>query len=314
MTREHFNSENKYRCEVCTGLTEAIRSVSYPVLPRLLIIQLKRFSGGMEKINSYIPTPFVMECFCSQCHKNEAKKHVYKLYSVITHVGATMSVGHYIAYTSSLDSLSSDYIDCPKDKRKVAAAAAAASANQQLNGHHHSTAAAAAAAAAIPPTGSSDKNSGIIKKMIFGRTKASSSGDVTKNMKNLNGSNGGGSLRHSNMNGGGVGLERSSSSAASGAAASVSAAAAAAAAAAASGTTLSCQALNCCGILMKSTSTPSVNEAAEPIWYMCDDDKIKALSQCDFQEMLMPGPNKSMITPYLLFYARSDLVVVTPSK
>lgn len=250
----------------------------------------------MEKINSYIPTPFVMECFCSQCHKKDTKKHVYKLYSVITHVGATMSVGHYIAYTSSLDSLSSDYIDCPKDKRKVAAASAAA-----LNGHHHHN--HQSGTSSIPPPSGGDKNSGIIKKMIFGRTKASSSGDVTKNMKNLNGSAAGGSLRHSNMNG----LERSSSSAAS-------AAAAATAAIGGGGTSaLTCQALNCCGILMKSTSTPSINEAAEPIWYMCDDDKIKALSQCDFQEMLMPGPNKSMITPYLLFYARSDLAVVTPT-
>lgn len=90
--------ENHYRCDKCCGYTEAIRSISFDVLPRLLVLHIKRFSGGMEKISSYSPTPFVLKCFCNKCYKkrDEDKLHIYKLYSVITHVGATMSVGHYI--------------------------------------------------------------------------------------------------------------------------------------------------------------------------------------------------------------------------
>ena len=44
----------------------------------------------------------------------------------------------------------------------------------------------------------------------------------------------------------------------------------------------------------------------EPVWYMCDDDKIKAMSQKEFEELLSPA-RKITITPYLLFYARFDL-------
>lgn len=41
---------------------------------------------------------------------------------------------------------------------------------------------------------------------------------------------------------------------------------------------------------------------------MCDDDKIKIMSQQEFQELLSPN-RRHVITPYLLFYARYDLVV-----
>lgn len=105
------------------GLTEAIRKISYPKLPRLLIIQLKRFSGGMEKINSYIPTPFTLQCFCATCISDysNSKGHEYKLYSVITHVGSTLQAGHYIAYTCALNQ-NNVYFDCFKNIQTVTTA------------------------------------------------------------------------------------------------------------------------------------------------------------------------------------------------
>lgn len=333
---------------MCTGLTEAIRTVSYPVLPRLLIIQLKRFSGGMEKINSFIPTPFVMQCFCSKCCAlpDGHKLHVYRLYSVITHVGATLSVGHYIAYTSALEGFG-DYSHCPKVKRKTAQAqqaAAAVGGGSTVNG----------GVVGIPPVPSGgEKNTGIIKKIIFGRNKASSSGDVTKHMKNA--INGGGSLKHNLSNG-----TADKAMLANGA---------------------PCPGLSCCGVLTKNgpivnghvnglessrsslysatsdyysvssivsssasaktipngsgsdayttavnpstTSAPHTNGIANGdkatsssssssdnsnnTWYMCDDDKIKAMTQREFEDLLSPNSKKIMITPYLLFYARSDV-------
>ncbi|XP_037048935.1 ubiquitin carboxyl-terminal hydrolase 1-like isoform X2 [Bradysia coprophila] len=291
ITREQFRGENKYRCEVCTGLTEAIRTVSYPVLPRLLIIQLKRFSGGMEKINNYIPTPFNLQCFCSNCcvRSDAEKLHTYRLYSVITHVGATLSVGHYIAYTTSLDNYK-DYYDCPKDKRK---------------NHQNPT-------CPVPPVGgqNAEKNLGL-KKILFGKSKATSSGDVTKNIKNLNGS-------VKNLTNG---IDKTASNG-----------------------SISCQSVSCCGILMKNspgTSLSSLNingisehlrhnsyvdnlsnsslnddcgsyggsnfsKKSEPLWFVCDDDKIKTMTQREFEDLLSPN-KKIMVTPYLLFYARVDL-------
>lgn len=316
------------------GYTEAIRTISYPQLPRLLIIQLKRFSGGMEKINSYIPTPFTLQCFCSSCfQKNEqSKEHEYKLYSVITHVGATMCAGHYIAYTCSLN-LKNAYINCPNElKRKEAQATAAAAVASAA------AAASASASTSIQAQKSSSNSShivsgvgGVVKKVFGSRGKASSSSDVTKTVKNINGIKGilNGAEKLSTTNN----IPSTTPT----------------------NTNVMCPSSACCSIKMKSLppfltnnntntnsnisngidyrehsrnsslssaygeqfflpSTSSVSSSSvfnskinsEPIWYMCDDDKIKAMSQQEFVEALSPN-KKNMITPYLLFYARNDV-------
>ncbi|XP_064551047.1 ubiquitin carboxyl-terminal hydrolase 1 [Drosophila montana] len=334
ITREYFRGDNKYSCNQCTGYTEAIRSISYEVLPRLLVIQLNRFSGGMEKVSTYVPTTFTLPCFCAKCCElSDANKlHVYKLYSVITHVGATLTVGHYIAYTCFLD-LASDYVNCPKDRRNATtsaqqqqSAATAAAGNENAapsnNGSSSivSTPVVSAAASVLASSGTS-----LIKKMKFGRSKASSSGDMSKNVKQLNGltsktiTNGIGKL---SMN-------------------------------------TTCHGVNCCAMRLCCTQQPSAagsnsasssdfseeslqngsnsnlsygsvanncapyptgygstgrggvkanyaQSSSEPIWYMCDDDKIKAMTQREFEELLSPT-RKITITPYLLFYARFDL-------
>ncbi len=103
----------------------------------------------MEKINDYLPTPLLLQCFCNQCIKlkDEEKLHVYKLFSVITHVGVSMLTGHYLAYTSSLsihENQSFEYANCSSDKRKNDVAV------------------------------NNEKNPGLVKKLIYGRNKASS--------------------------------------------------------------------------------------------------------------------------------------------
>ncbi|XP_017023758.1 ubiquitin carboxyl-terminal hydrolase 1 [Drosophila kikkawai] len=321
MTKEYFRGENKYSCNQCTGYTEAIRSISYEVLPRLLVIQLNRFSGGMEKVSTYVPTTFTLPCFCAKCCDlaEGHKLHVYKLYSVITHVGATLTVGHYIAYTCFLD-LASDYVNCPKDRRNTimtgTTTQAIAAAAEAENSAPSSTP-VAAAASALASSGSN-----LMKKMKFGRGKTSSSGDLSKNLKQLNGisskniTNGIGKLSMNNT---------------------------------------TCHGVQCCAMRLCCSNSSNSNSAScsdfseeslqngsnsnlssggsyptgygstgrggvranyvhggpDPIWYMCDDDKIKAMSQREFEELLSPT-RKITITPYLLFYARFDLQ--TPAK
>lgn len=101
---EKFDCNDKYWCQVCLRFTEAYRKGSFPKLPRILIVQFKRFNSQLEKINTYVPTPLTLECFCLTClsSRGSAKQHEYRLYSVIAHVGATMNRGHYIAFTRSL--------------------------------------------------------------------------------------------------------------------------------------------------------------------------------------------------------------------
>ncbi|KAL5285053.1 USP1 family protein [Megaselia abdita] len=305
ITREYFRGENKYRCEQCTGYTEAIRSISFEVLPRLLVIQLSRFSGGMEKINSYIPTPFTLQCFCSKCCElgDNEKLHVYKLYSVITHVGATMSVGHYIAYTCSLD-WATEYKNCPKDKLKKQ--------KQQQEAHEKNQ--------HIQNLQPYEKNVGKFKK-IFSRSKTSSSSDMSKGVSTTS-TNGptvnGGSEKPQNTICPGIkccGIELKNNLPSTNASSS---------------TTQPNGGINHNGYYEENDefgSNPNWNYlngggssgstptgagggagpgSKEPIWYMCDDDKIKTMTQREFEDLLSPN-RKITVTPYLLFYARSDL-------
>ncbi|KPJ19316.1 Ubiquitin carboxyl-terminal hydrolase 1 [Papilio machaon] len=92
---------SRYWCERCLRYNEAWRSVSYSRLPRLLVLQLKRFSGGMEKITRHAPTPLLMPCFCEPCAARPPDRpphHRYILWAVIMHLGQTLTGGHYVAY------------------------------------------------------------------------------------------------------------------------------------------------------------------------------------------------------------------------
>ncbi|XP_011313058.1 ubiquitin carboxyl-terminal hydrolase 1 isoform X2 [Fopius arisanus] len=131
VTSEFLSGRDKYWCASCLRYNEAQRAVSFPSLPRLLVLQLKRFStaaGSMEKINNYMPTPLTLQCFCEQCSNEQQSgssnrqgesRHVYKLYSVIMHQGATMTAGHYVAYTKvPEDSTYNEYTHCGRDCRR----------------------------------------------------------------------------------------------------------------------------------------------------------------------------------------------------
>ncbi|XP_060801766.1 ubiquitin carboxyl-terminal hydrolase 1 isoform X2 [Amyelois transitella] len=101
LSSEYLRDQNKYWCERCLRYNEARRSVAYSRLPRLLVLQLKRFSGGMEKITRHVPTPLLMPCFCEACAKrppDHAPTHRYILWAVIMHLGQTLTGGHYVAY------------------------------------------------------------------------------------------------------------------------------------------------------------------------------------------------------------------------
>ncbi|XP_018405152.1 PREDICTED: ubiquitin carboxyl-terminal hydrolase 1 isoform X2 [Cyphomyrmex costatus] len=159
VTSELLWGRDKYWCARCLRYNEARRAVCFPSLPRLLILQLKRFStaaGSMEKINNHMPTPLTLQCFCEECNNDENRettaggstetRHVYKLYSVIMHQGATMTAGHYVAYTRLPDEPTyAEYSQCDRDnKRQNSSQAGTASANSSSSS-------------------SSDKPSGILK-------------------------------------------------------------------------------------------------------------------------------------------------------
>lgn len=120
LASETLRDVNKYWCSECRRLNEAQRSVSYEVLPTVLVLQLKRFTTVasktyVSKLTDFIPTPFTLDCFCAECSGSGggAAKHKYRLYSVILHLGASLASGHYIAYVRAGDS-STEYFQCKR--------------------------------------------------------------------------------------------------------------------------------------------------------------------------------------------------------
>lgn len=122
VTSEKLCDSNKYLCEKCKRYNEASREVSFERLPNIMVLQLKRFTttvAGVQKVNSYLPTPLELACFCETCCQMQegVPQHRYQLCCVIMHLGGTMASGHYIAYVRATDHFA-DYMDCTKDLPK----------------------------------------------------------------------------------------------------------------------------------------------------------------------------------------------------
>lgn len=127
LSTEYLRDQNKYWCERCLRYNEARRSVAYSRLPRLLVLQLKRFSGGMEKITRHAPTPLLMPCFCEPCAKRPPEQpptHRYILWGVIMHLGQTLTGGHYVAYARDGAALGTSAATCAREAGGGDAAAA----------------------------------------------------------------------------------------------------------------------------------------------------------------------------------------------
>lgn len=120
VTSEKLCDQNKYFCENCNRYNEAVRMVLYEKLPNIMVLHLKRFttsSSGVQKVNTYLPTPLEIRCFCESCSKIDKSKmtpHRYRLNCVIMHLGASIASGHYIAYSRACVQ-TSDYIECTRD-------------------------------------------------------------------------------------------------------------------------------------------------------------------------------------------------------
>ncbi|XP_044259718.1 ubiquitin carboxyl-terminal hydrolase 1 [Tribolium madens] len=136
VTSEKLCDANKYLCEKCQRYNEASRDVLFEKLPNIMVLQLKRFttsSAGVQKVNTYLPTPLEMACFCESCcnvEEDETPPHRYRLCCVIMHLGASMASGHYIAYVKASDHFE-DYAECSRNMPK--GSLSASSSEKSLN-------------------------------------------------------------------------------------------------------------------------------------------------------------------------------------
>lgn len=96
---ELLTGENKYRCDNCEDNVDAEKNIYLWDLPKVLIIQLKRFLYNIRsrKINSRIIFPLedldMDQFMLDSCMK---KGNTYNLYGLICHQGGCSS-GHYFA-------------------------------------------------------------------------------------------------------------------------------------------------------------------------------------------------------------------------
>lgn len=111
-TRERI--EEKVFCTECYRYTESMQIITFPRLPRILIIHLSRFDNQMNKINLVTPPPLQLDCFCVECIGNVegTRNHEYRLYSIIVHLGETLRSGHYITYTKALNGVQNRPHEC----------------------------------------------------------------------------------------------------------------------------------------------------------------------------------------------------------
>ncbi|KAJ2838943.1 hypothetical protein J3B01_001016 [Coemansia erecta] len=99
---EVLNKSNRYKCEKCARLVDATKQMTIYQLPRILTLQLKRFSAFGGKINRFVEFPLALNVK-SYISKNspESGPFDYNLYAVLVHSGGSARSGHYYCFVKS---------------------------------------------------------------------------------------------------------------------------------------------------------------------------------------------------------------------
>jgi hypothetical protein len=108
---ELLHGANRYKCEKCTKLVDAVKHIKVLKAPPVLTVQLKRFTYGFYgggKINKHVQfaeqldlAPFMIKNQQQKCQKSASVENLrYRLYAVLVHMGSCNS-GHYYCYVKS---------------------------------------------------------------------------------------------------------------------------------------------------------------------------------------------------------------------
>ncbi|KAJ2718716.1 hypothetical protein GGI07_005622 [Coemansia sp. Benny D115] len=100
---EILTKDNRYRCDACTRLVDASKQMTVYRLPRVLTLQLKRFSPfGGGKVGRFVEYPLRlnMRPYISKNTQSPGPSE-YSLYAVLVHAGGSARSGHYYCYVKS---------------------------------------------------------------------------------------------------------------------------------------------------------------------------------------------------------------------
>lgn len=97
-SQEHLDN-NDYKCEACKRRVPATKQFSLERPPKVLCVQLKRFShmGGKNMKNIGFKQTVDMGPYLWREKGEPQKKLNYKLTSMVTHMGPSVNCGHYTA-------------------------------------------------------------------------------------------------------------------------------------------------------------------------------------------------------------------------
>ncbi|KAJ2771366.1 hypothetical protein IWQ57_002245 [Coemansia nantahalensis] len=99
---EILSKGNRYKCEKCTKLVDATKQMTIYQLPRILTLQLKRFSVFGGKIGRHVEFPLSLD-MAGYVSKNSSERgpQDYRLYAVLVHAGGSSRSGHYYCFVKS---------------------------------------------------------------------------------------------------------------------------------------------------------------------------------------------------------------------
>jgi ubiquitin C-terminal hydrolase len=99
---EKLAGRDKFKCDKCGELVEAMKSTQIKTLPNFLSVHLRRFKydeykRGITKLIWQIPFPFKLRVATTYSSKPNSDS-MYKLVGVVVHLGTGENYGHYISY------------------------------------------------------------------------------------------------------------------------------------------------------------------------------------------------------------------------
>ncbi|KAI5964636.1 creB [Candida pseudojiufengensis] len=97
---ETLTNQNKFHCNTCSSLQEAVKNIKVKKLPEVLVINLKRFKydeqiDKMVKLFDSISYPFKLRLFNTTDDFN--RNVLYDLYALVIHIGGGPMHGHYVS-------------------------------------------------------------------------------------------------------------------------------------------------------------------------------------------------------------------------
>ena len=115
-SKQELNGENLYECIDCQKMTPASTTLRILKAAPVIFIHLKRFNYDVElqttvKLHQYVPFPEILDltsyvdktAFESNKENNTNNDFIYKLNSVVVHLGKNANSGHVFSYVRAPD-------------------------------------------------------------------------------------------------------------------------------------------------------------------------------------------------------------------